>query len=186
MVTAQHETANRIFLRHPPLLPKVFKLLGVPLADRVEIEEIATDASEIRPLERRVDTVLRVSPPDGKGFVLAIEAQSRKVDGKEVSWAYYLSNAQTRELWRRIMAIRIEHPGAGTLIEETLNEGLSRGGILQGRKSVLRVLAARNIPVPDDVRERVDACTEPGLLDRWLDRAVTVAAAEQIFEETDA
>jgi hypothetical protein len=35
--------------------------------------------------------VLRIEPPDGGGFLLAIEAQGRRDRAKAVSWAYYLS-----------------------------------------------------------------------------------------------
>jgi hypothetical protein len=50
----------------------------------------------------------------------------------------------------------------------------------------LVVLEARGINVSDEVRERVTACDDLELLDRWLVRAATVASAEEIFREEDA
>ncbi|MFE6100950.1 hypothetical protein ACFVQ4_13395 [Streptomyces laurentii] len=90
MVTSTHETAHRIFQDRPELLPPVFDILGVPLPAKAEIDVLTPDTTEIRPLERRVDTVLRVAPPDGDGFLLAIEAQGRRDPAKASSWTYYL------------------------------------------------------------------------------------------------
>lgn len=47
-------------------------------------------------------------------------------------------------------------------------------------ESILVVLEARDITVPDDVRERIEACTDPRTLDRWIRRAVTVATADEL------
>ncbi len=92
MVTSHHEAAHRIFQDRPELLEPVFSILGVPLPAKASIEVLTADTTEIRPLERRVDSVLRIEPPDGStGLVLAIEAQGRRDPDKEVSWAYYLS-----------------------------------------------------------------------------------------------
>ncbi|HEY0813631.1 MAG TPA: hypothetical protein VGE11_10155, partial [Pseudonocardia sp.] len=40
-------------------------------------------------------------------------------------------------------------------------------------EAVLQVLAARGLPVPDAVRERVLGCTDVDQLNEWLVRAVT-------------
>ncbi|MEU1313265.1 hypothetical protein ABZ419_30835 [Streptomyces cinnamoneus] len=92
MVTSHHEAAHRIFQDCPELLAPVFRLLDVPFPAKASVEVLTGDATEIRPLERRVDSVLRIEPPDGSnGFLLAIEAQGRRDPVKAVSWAYYLS-----------------------------------------------------------------------------------------------
>ncbi|OEV06003.1 hypothetical protein AN216_00545, partial [Streptomyces oceani] len=61
MVTARHEAAHRIFQDRPELLSPVFRILGVPLPPKVEVDVLSADATEIRPLERRVDSVLRIA-----------------------------------------------------------------------------------------------------------------------------
>lgn len=92
MVTSRHEAAHRIFQDRPQLLAPVFRLLGVPLPAKAAVEVLTADTTEIRPLERRVDSVLRIEPSDGSdSFLLAIEAQGRRDPGKAGSWAYYLS-----------------------------------------------------------------------------------------------
>jgi hypothetical protein len=91
MVTSTHETSHRIFQDHPEVLFPVFEALGLPPPAKATIEALTPDATEIKPMERRVDTVLRVEPSDGDGFLLAIEAQTGKVRGKGLSWAYYVA-----------------------------------------------------------------------------------------------
>jgi len=68
-------------------------------------------------------------------------------------------------------------------------EGEARGraeGEAQGRAEgeaamLLRILAARGFGVPDDVRQRVESCTDLLQLEAWGDRAVTARSLEEIF-----
>ncbi|MEV6957009.1 hypothetical protein [Streptomyces sp. NPDC051183] len=93
MVTSHHEASHRIFQDRPELLAPVFRILGVPLPADPTVEVLTADVTEIRPMERRVDSVLRITPRADKsgGLLLAIEAQGRRDPDKAVSWAYYLS-----------------------------------------------------------------------------------------------
>ncbi|MFH0517339.1 hypothetical protein ACHBTE_09185 [Streptomyces sp. M41] len=91
MVTSTHEASHRIFQDHPEALAPVFETLGVPLPAKSDIREITPDATEIRPLERRVDTVLKVEPPEGESYLLAIESQTKQDPDKATSWAYYVA-----------------------------------------------------------------------------------------------
>jgi len=92
MVTSRHEAAHRIFQERPALLAPTFRLLGVSLPEDADIEVLTPDATELKPVERRMDSVLRLSPRDGgKPTMLAVEAQSRRDPEKAVSWAYYLA-----------------------------------------------------------------------------------------------
>jgi hypothetical protein len=43
-----------------------------------------------------VDSVLRVTPPDCDGFLLAIESQGRRDPDKPTSWTYYLAHLQAK------------------------------------------------------------------------------------------
>ncbi|ANS67308.1 hypothetical protein SLINC_5084 [Streptomyces lincolnensis] len=74
----------------------MFGVLGVPFPAKATVDAVTTNATEARPLERRVDTVLRIGPSDGEDFLLAIESQSKKVAGKEASWAYYVAYLQAK------------------------------------------------------------------------------------------
>lgn len=90
MPTSSHEAAHRIFHEHPELLTPVFEVLKVNIPAPETIEVLPADTTEIRPLERRVDCVLRIQPRHQRSpFVLAIEVQKRRDTEKERSWAYY-------------------------------------------------------------------------------------------------
>ncbi len=91
MVSSRHEAAHRIFQDRPELLAPVFRILDLPPPEKAAVEVLTPDVTEARPLERRVDSVLRVKPYDGGGFLLAIEAQGRCDPDKAVNWAYYVS-----------------------------------------------------------------------------------------------
>jgi hypothetical protein len=91
MVTSTHEVSHRIFAKHPEALAPLYEALGVPPPTKSDIREITPDATEIRPLERRVDTVLKVEPPEGEHYLLAIEAQTKRAPDKATNWAYYVA-----------------------------------------------------------------------------------------------
>jgi hypothetical protein len=56
-------------------------------------------------------------------------------------------------------------------------------GKLEGKASALiAVLRARDLVVPDDVRDAILSCRDLAVLDRWLHRALSVRSVEEIFE----
>ncbi|MEV0260650.1 hypothetical protein AB0I49_04815 [Streptomyces sp. NPDC050617] len=73
-------------------------------------------------------------------------------------------------------------PGRGTIIEETY----LRGKAETEAQLILQLLEGRGVPVPESVRERVTGCTDLDTLNRWFDRAITAASAEELFTETEA
>ncbi|OWA14507.1 hypothetical protein B9W64_17815 [Streptomyces sp. CS159] len=91
MVKATHEASHRLFQDHPEALAPVFEALGLPPPSKGDFDELSPDATEIRPMERRVDTVLRFAPDMGENFVLALESQTKKDPDKARSWAYYVA-----------------------------------------------------------------------------------------------
>ena len=46
---------------------------------------------------------------------------------------------------------------------------------------VLRVLTARGFTVTDDIRQRVQACTDLDQIEAWGDRAATAGSLDEIF-----
>ncbi|MCO6011064.1 hypothetical protein NE236_39525 [Actinoallomurus purpureus] len=56
-------------------------------------------------------------------------------------------------------------------------EGLRKGWT----RALLAVLAAHEIDVPKDVRERIETCAELGYLEFWVDRAVRATSLEDVF-----
>lgn len=91
MVSSSHEAMHRIFQEDPGIFARTFDRLGIPFTDPVAVSLLPTDLTEIKPLERRLDTLLRVDTADGASYLLAVEAQGRKDLQKHSSWAYYVS-----------------------------------------------------------------------------------------------
>jgi predicted transposase/invertase (TIGR01784 family) len=67
--------------------------------------------------------------------------------------------------------------------DEGRRDGEARGearGEAKGKAGALfAVLAARGLAVDEATRARVEACADPGQLDRWLARALTAASASE-------
>ncbi|MDX2679929.1 hypothetical protein [Streptomyces soliscabiei] len=94
MVNSPHEAMHRIFQEYPGLFAGVSEVLGLPSIQPASVTVLPTDLTEIQPVERRVDTLLRF---DGaESLLLAVEAQSAKDPKKPASWAYYLAFLYTK------------------------------------------------------------------------------------------
>jgi uncharacterized ferritin-like protein (DUF455 family) len=65
---------------------------------------------------------------------------------------------------------------------ELVRRNVARGAIEAKAAAVLAVLETRGLPIPDAVRQRVQASTDAAELDRWHRRAVLVSTAAEIFE----
>ncbi|MER7106442.1 hypothetical protein [Streptomyces sp. NPDC000229] len=96
MVSSPHEAMHRIFQEYPELFPRVSEMLGVPFPTPTSATVLPTDLTESRPVERRVDTLLRFDTEKDGAFLLAVEAQGKKDPAKPASWAYYLSYLHTK------------------------------------------------------------------------------------------
>ncbi|MEW2397537.1 hypothetical protein [Streptomyces sp. NPDC046862] len=96
MVSPPHEAMHRIFQEYPGLFAGVSKALDLDFAPPTSVTILPTDLTEARPVERRVDTLLRFDSEDDDSFLLAVEAQREKDPDKPSSWAYYLSFLSTK------------------------------------------------------------------------------------------
>ncbi len=95
MVSSSHEALHRIFQQDPGLFARAARNLGVAFPPPLSTTELSTDLTETQPLERRVDTLLRMETEDGS-FVLAVESQSEPDARKLASWAYYLAHVYAK------------------------------------------------------------------------------------------
>ncbi|MGW4199833.1 hypothetical protein [Streptomyces sp. NPDC004726] len=96
MVSSPHEAMHRIFQEYPGLFAGVCQVLGLDFAPPTSVTVLPTDLTETKPVERRVDTLLRFDTEDEGAFLLAVEAQGKKDPDKPGSWAYYLSYLHTK------------------------------------------------------------------------------------------
>ncbi|WP_016907683.1 hypothetical protein [Streptomyces xiaopingdaonensis] len=96
MVNSPHEALHRAFRQFPELFGRAFALLGLPEPGATVVSDVNCDLTEVRPIERRVDTLLRLDGPDGRGYLLAVESQTADDPEKARSWAYYLAYLANR------------------------------------------------------------------------------------------
>ena len=89
MVSSPHEAMHRIFQEYPELFSRVSEVLGVTFNSPVSATLLPTDLTETQPVERRVDTLLRLETKDDEPLLLAIESQGEKDPHKPASWTYY-------------------------------------------------------------------------------------------------
>ncbi|WP_224363216.1 hypothetical protein [Hyalangium versicolor] len=63
-----------------------------------------------------------------------------------------------------------------------LAEGEARGEAKGLAKAVLRLLAARGLPVDDASRQRIQSCMDVATLERWLERAVSATHLSEVLD----
>ncbi len=61
------------------------------------------------------------------------------------------------------------------------DDGAAKGEADRARAALLTVIKARDIPLGDAERERIEACTDVVALDAWLARAARATSAAEIF-----
>jgi hypothetical protein len=91
VVSAPHEAMHRIFQEYPGLFTGVSRALGLDFALPTSVSVLPTDLTEARPVERRVDTLVRFDCAAEGPLLLLVESQGAKDPDKPASWAYYLS-----------------------------------------------------------------------------------------------
>ena len=285
MVTARHEAMHRIFQEDPGVFARAFKALDIPFPAPTGAVVLSPDVTEIQPLERRIDSLIRFETADDGSYLVVIEAQSRKDPKKPGAWAYYAAHLQEKykvpvvllvvcqdaatarwaaapthfglpqwqtltvrplvvgphnvpvitsvaeasrdiplatlsaithardpevadkltmlaaalrttdedtarvfaeltelglgdteaaQIWSKMMAVDT------SFFRSHTSQVLRAQGLAEG---VLMNLSARDIEVPDEVRERIEACEDRDLVKTWHARALTVARAEDIFDD---
>jgi hypothetical protein len=75
----------------------------------------------------------------------------------------------------------LESP-AGRLELKGEARGQARGEARGMAKAVVEMFELRGIEVPEAVRERILACTDPEQADRWFTSAFSASRAEEIFD----
>lgn len=126
MVSSPHEAHHRIFQENPGLFASAFRTLGIPFPEPVAVSLMDTDLTEIRPLERHVDTLLRIDVADGGSLLLAIEAQGKKDPDKRSSWAYYLAHLYAKFRYPCVLLVVCRDKGTAEWAAEPIRIGLDK------------------------------------------------------------
>jgi hypothetical protein len=114
-----------------------------------------TDLTEIQPLERRVDTLLKIDTASGESHLLIVEAQGKKDPGKPASWAYYVAHLYAKYRIPPVLLVTCQ------------DKAIALSAITHGKDdnapAILKALAAA-LKTLDEETERIFAeLTELGL-----------------------
>ncbi len=60
-------------------------------------------------------------------------------------------------------------------------EGEAKGKAEGEAKALLRILKRRGLVITDEQQQQIVACTDVGILDRWLDRALAVTSIDELL-----
>ncbi|GAA2317860.1 hypothetical protein GCM10010149_82840 [Nonomuraea roseoviolacea subsp. roseoviolacea] len=91
-----------------------------------------------------------------------------------------LGDTDARYLWRALMSTKT-YRYQSEYAQQIRAEGEARGEARGEAKALLRVLHHRGVPVPPVARERIMSCSDTDLLEAWLDRALNVTTADELF-----
>lgn len=166
---------------HPgyALRPLVIGPHGIPLVDD-------PDRASRNPELAVLSAMAHGGEPDGEKVLSALLAGLRAVDD-DLAKLYAdqvlaALPAAAQAWWEDMMPIKIEtYEYESDFARRYYGQGKTEGRSEGEAKALLRVLAARGIAVSDDARARITACTDLDQLERWLDRAVSVDSADELF-----
>jgi hypothetical protein len=150
MVSSLHEAMHRIFQKDPALLTRALQqVLGVAFPEPREFAGMNIDLTEIEPVERRVDTLLRAETDDGS-YLLVVESQRKKDEAKRGSWPYYLSYLYEKYRCEPVLIVTTQCRSTARWAAEPIHLGVP------GRPSLTvrpLVLGPDNVPVIADAQE---------------------------------
>lgn len=150
--------------------------------------------ADVREAERDVPLAVLSAMTHGRGpkaaaILESLAAALKAIDADSAAaFAQFvdscLADPQVKQMWRDLMtAIQYfwRHPLAEQVREEGREQGLEQGRVQERADMVLRLLEWRGVPVSDELRDRVRACTDLDRLEVWAQRAVHAADAAELF-----
>ncbi|MGW1542602.1 hypothetical protein ACWCPM_20600 [Streptomyces sp. NPDC002309] len=149
MVSSPHEAMHRIFQQEPALFARSAQASGYRFGDTPVAHPLPTDLTETRPLERRVDTLLRMETASGD-FILAVEAQERVDLDKPASWAYYMAHLYAKYKLPPLLLVVTRDRKTATWASRPMHIGPPQWPTLMLQPFVL---GPEEVPVIDDPEE---------------------------------
>ncbi|MFG3098066.1 hypothetical protein [Streptomyces sp. NPDC048202] len=150
MVGSSHEALHRIFQKDPALLTRALqRVLHVPFPEPHEIAALNVDLTEIEPVERRVDTLLRAETDEGT-YLLVVESQGQVDDRKRGSWPYYLSYLYEKYRCEPVLIVITQNSATARWAAQPIRLGFPGWHSLTVRPLVL---GPDNVPVITDEQQ---------------------------------
>jgi len=107
------------------------------------------DLTEIEPVERRVDTLLRAETDEGP-YLLVVESQRKKDEAKRGSWPYYLSYLYEKYRCEPVLIVTTQCSSTARRAAEPVHLGVPGRSALTVRPLVL---GPDNVSLIADARE---------------------------------
>ncbi len=94
--------------------------------------------------------------------------------------------AHEQEEYNQLMAAQQQQYKGATTMELTWEEQMVERGKKEGEEkgriaSLLRILGRRNIALADAQRAKIQSCRDLSQLDHWIDRAIEIQAADELW-----
>lgn len=128
MVTSTHEAHHSIFRHDQDLFPEVMEqVFGVVLGKAGRVTCLSTDLNELRPMERRADSVLlaELLVEDEAGtYIVVVEAQTEPDEKKWWSWPYYIAYLRARHECPVILLVVCTKPDTEQWARAEITSGL--------------------------------------------------------------
>ncbi|MHC3459278.1 hypothetical protein [Streptomyces flavovirens] len=150
MVSAPHEAMHRVFQEYPGLFTRLSDVLGLQLPPVASAKPLTVDLTENEPLERRVDTLLRIETQGDGPFLLVVEAQGKRDPGKTASWPYYVTYLNNKYRLPVLLLVICQDHATATWAARPLTIGLPQWQTVTTRPLVA---GPHNMPVITDVAE---------------------------------
>lgn len=150
MVSSSHEALHRVFQKDPALLTRALQsVLRVPFPEPRDFAVLNADLTESEPVERRVDTLMRVETDEG-AYLLVVEAQRRQDESKRSSWPYYLSYLYAKYRCEPVLVVITQNSATARWAARPIRWGVPGWYSLTVRPLVL---GPDNVPVIADEKE---------------------------------
>ncbi|MFF8192126.1 hypothetical protein ACF05L_15005 [Streptomyces bobili] len=144
MVGSSHEAMHRIFQKDPALLTRALQqVLRIPFPEPHDFAGMNVDLTEIEPIERRVDTLLRAETDEG-AYLLVVESQGKPDERKRGSWPYYLSYLYEKYHCEPVLIVVTQNSATARWAAEPIHLGVRGCPSLTVRPFVL---GPDNVPV---------------------------------------
>ncbi|CCK28227.1 hypothetical protein BN159_3848 [Streptomyces davaonensis JCM 4913] len=147
MVSSSHEAMHHIYQEDPGVFARTFRTLDLPFPDPVAVSLMPTDLTELRPTERRVDTLLKIDTASGDSHLLIVEAQGKKDQRKPSSWAYYVAHLQEKYGVPPVLLVMCQDLGTAAWAAKPFTVGPPQWPTLTLRPLVL---GPHNVPIITD------------------------------------
>ncbi|MFE0251394.1 hypothetical protein [Streptomyces sp. NPDC059010] len=144
MVSSPHEGLHQLCQKDPAGFTRTLqRVLRIPIPEPREFAVLNADLTEIEPVERRVDTLLQAETDEGT-YLLVVESQGKRDDGKRSSWAYYLSYLYAKYRWEPVLIVLTQSASTARWAAQPIRLGLPGWHSLTVRPLVL---SPENVPL---------------------------------------